>query len=140
MAKRAPAIVVDDETWALPLVHGNQALHGQLRGVASGLHATLESHDFVDTVRDRIKLLLSRGQSSIEAVAAALHTTPRTLQRRLQDDDTNFRALMDATRKSILLGCVERNETADEIMRHAGYTNVRSFRRAMKRWNLSDSR
>jgi len=138
--QESTAIVVDDESWALPLVHGNQALHGQLRGVASGLHAALESHDFVDTVRDRIKLLLSRGQSSIEAVAAALHTTPRTLQRRLQDDDTNFRALMDATRKSILLGCVERNETADEIMRHAGYTNVRSFRRAMKRWNLPDAR
>jgi AraC-like DNA-binding protein len=62
--------------------------------------------------------------------------TPRTLQRRLQDDDTNFRALVDASRKSILLGCFERNETPDEIMRHAGYTNQKSFRRALKRWNL----
>jgi hypothetical protein len=24
-------------------------------------------------------------------------------------------------------------------MRHAGYTNPRSFRRAVKRWNLADS-
>lgn len=132
------AILVDDESWDLPLAHSNQALHGQLRGVAAGLHAALESHRFIDVVRDRIKLLLPRGQSSIEAVASALHTTPRTLQRRLQDEDTNFRALMDTTRKSILVGCVERNQTPDEIMRHAGYTNVRSFRRAMKRWNLPD--
>ena len=131
-------IVANDEAWALPLVHGNQALHGQLRGVAAGLHAALESHHFVDTVRDRIKLLLGRGQSSIEAVAAGLHMTPRTLQRRLQDDGTNFRALIEATRKSILVACVERNQAPDEIMRHAGYTNVRSFRRAMKRWNLPD--
>jgi AraC-like DNA-binding protein len=65
--------------------------------------------------------------------------TPRTLQRRLQDDGTTFRALIDATRKSILLACVERNQTPDEIMRHAGYTNPRSFRRALKRWNVSDS-
>ena len=132
------AILVDDESWDLPLAHGNQALHAQLRGVAAGLHAALESHRFIDVVRDRIKLLLPRGQSSIEAVASALHTTPRTLQRRLQDENTSFRALMDATRKSILVGCVERNQTPDEIMRHAGYTNVRSFRRAMKRWNLPD--
>ena len=137
--QKQTAILVDDEAWALPLAHGNQALHGQLRGVAAGLHASLDSHAFLDTVRNRMKLLLPRGQSSIEAVAAALHMTPRTLQRRLQDDDTSFRALMDATRRSILVGCVERNQTADEIMRHAGYTNVRSFRRAMKRWNLPDT-
>ncbi len=132
------AILIDDEAWHLRLAHRNQALHGELRGVASGLHAALDAHSFIDVVRDRIKLLLPRGQSSIEAVATALYTTPRTLQRRLQDENTSFRALVDATRKSILVGCVEQNQTPDEIMRHAGYTNVRSFRRAMKRWNLPD--
>ncbi|HSN81469.1 MAG TPA: helix-turn-helix domain-containing protein, partial [Polyangiales bacterium] len=75
-------------------------------------------------------------KSSIEAVAASLHMTPRTLQRRLQEDGTSFRALMDATRRSILLAAVERRQTPVEIMRYAGYTNVRSFRRALKRWNL----
>jgi len=131
------AILVDDEAWDLPLAHGNQALHGQLRNVASGLHAALDAHHFIDTVRDRIKLLLPKGQSSIEAVASALHMTPRTLQRRLQDDGTTFRVLMDATRKSIMVACFERNQTPDEIMRHAGYTNARAFRRAMKRWDLT---
>jgi len=137
--KEKTAILADDEAWALPLAHGNPALHGQLRGVASGLHASLESHDFIDTVRDRIKILLPRGQCSIEAVASALHMTPRTLQRRLQEDDTTFRALMDVVRKSILVAGFERNQTAGELMRHAGYTNPRSFRRALKRWNLADS-
>lgn len=132
------AIFADDEAWDLALVHSNRALHGQLRGVAAGLHAELQSHHFADTVRDRIKVLLPRGKSSIEAVATALHMTPRTLQRRLREDGTTFRELMDATRKSILVDCVERNQATQEIMRHAGYTNVRSFRRAMKRWNLPD--
>lgn len=132
-------ILADDQAWNLPLAHGNQALHAQLRGVASGLHAALQSHHFIDTVRDRIKILLPRGQSSIEAVASALHMTARTLQRRLQEDGSSFRALMDAVRKSILLDCVERKQTTDESMRRAGYTNPRSFRRALKRWNLQDS-
>jgi AraC-like DNA-binding protein len=132
------ALLADERAWSLPLAHGNVALHGQLRGVAAGLHAALESNEFVDIVRERIQLLLPRGQSRIEAVAAALHMTPRTLQRRLQDDGTTFRALVEAARKSILLGCVERNEAPDQIMRHAGYTNHRAFRRAMKRWNLPD--
>jgi len=129
-------ILADDEAWSLPLAHGNVALHGQLRGVAAGLHAALESHGFIDTVRDRIKILLPRGQSSIEGVASALHMTPRTLQRRLREDGTTFRVLLDVVRKSILLACFERKQTADEIMRNAGYTNARSFRRAMKRWDL----
>lgn len=132
-------MLFDDEAWSLPLSHGNVALHGQLRGVAAGLHSALESHHFIDIVRDRIKLLLPRGQSTIEAVAAALHMTPRTLQRRLAEEGTTFRVLVDASRKSILLTCFERNETPDEIMRHAGYTNQRSFRRALKRWNLPGS-
>ena len=137
--KERTAILADDEAWGLPLAHGNQALHGQLRGVAAGLHATLEYHHFIDTVRDRIKVLLPRGKASIEAVASALHMTPRTLQRRLQEDGTTFRVLTDAVRKSILVGCVERNQAPEEVMRHAGYTNPRSFRRALKRWNLPDS-
>jgi AraC-like DNA-binding protein len=131
-------ILVDDAAWSLPLAHCNVSLHGQLENVASGLHATLESYAFIDIVRDRINIMLPRGQSSVEAVAKALHMTPRTLQRRLQEDGTTFRALVDAARKSILLSCLERNETADEIMRHAGYTNTRAFRRALKRWNLPD--
>ncbi|MFA9472334.1 MAG: AraC family transcriptional regulator ligand-binding domain-containing protein [Deltaproteobacteria bacterium] len=136
--KEKTAIFADDEAWALPHAHGNQALHGQLRGVAAGLHATIEAHPFIDTVRDNIKLLLPRGKSSIEAVASSLHMTPRTLQRRLQEDGTSFRVLMDAVRKSILLEGFERNQTPDEVMRYAGYTNPRSFRRALKRWDLAD--
>ena len=136
--KEKTAMLVDDEAWALPLAHGNQALHGQLRGVASGLHAAIESHHFSDTVRDRIKILLPRGGASIEGVASVLYMTPRTLQRRLHEDGTTFRVLVDSVRKSILIECLERNQTREETMRHAGYTNPRSFRRALKRWNLDD--
>ena len=64
--------------------------------------------------------------------------TPRTLQRRLREEGTTFRALVEASRKSILLGCFERNATANETMRHAGYTNQRSFRRALRRLNLPE--
>ncbi len=133
------SILIDEQSWNLPLVHGNQALHGQLEGVASNLHALLESRPFVDTVRDRIKTLLPKGKHNIESVAKALHMTPRTLQRRLQQEGTTFRALMDSTRRAILVDCVERRQPPGEVMRHAGYTNPRSFRRAMKRWNLLDS-
>jgi len=129
-------LLIGDDSWNLSLAHGNQLLHSQLGGMAAGLHAELEDNSFLDSVRDRIKGLLPKGNCGIEPVAMALHMTPRTLQRRLREEGTTFRNLMDAARKSIVLDCVERRQAPDEIVRHAGYTNHRSFRRAMKRWNL----
>lgn len=129
-------LLIAEETWNLELAHSNQVLHQQLGGMAAGQHAKLDDNSFHDSVRDRIKAQLPNGNCSIESVAAALHLTPRTLQRRLHDEGTTFRALMDAARKAIVLDCVERQQDPDDIVRHAGYTNQRSFRRAMKRWNL----
>ncbi|MGB5813121.1 MAG: AraC family transcriptional regulator ligand-binding domain-containing protein [Polyangiales bacterium] len=129
-------LLIHEDTWNLELAHSNQVLHQQLGGMAAGLHAEIRDDSFHDSVRERMKALLPQGNCSIESVAAALHLTPRTLQRRLQDEGTTFRSLMDATRKAIVLDCVERQQAPDDIVRHAGYTNERSFRRAMKRWNL----
>jgi len=129
-------LLIGDDSWNLSLAHGNQVLHRELRGIAAGLHAGHPDRSFLDSVRHRIKGLLPKGNCGVEPVATALHMTPRTLQRRLQEDGTTFRALVDATRKSIVLDGVERHQAPEEIVRHAGFTNPRSFRRAMKRWNL----
>ena len=132
------SLVIDDDIWCLRMSHGNRALNEQLQRVAASQHADLQSHDFVDVVRKRIRVLLPQGQCGIGTVATLLHMTPRTLQRRLRDEGTSFRILVDVTRKSIAMDCVQRNKPQDEIVRNVGYTNLRSFRRAMKRWNLSD--
>jgi AraC-like DNA-binding protein len=104
--------------------------------MAASVHADLKDHTFVDSVRGQIRGLLPTGNFGIESVASVLYMTPRTLQRRLREEGTTFRGLVDAARKSIVLECVERRQAPDEIIRHAGYTNPRSFRRALRRWNL----
>ena len=134
--QRRNTLLISDASWNLSLAHGNQLLHRELRGIAAGLHAGHPDNSFLDGVRDRIKGLLPKGNCGVEPVAAALHMTPRTLQRRLKESGTTFRAVVDATRKSIVLDRLERRQAPEEIVRHAGYTNPRSFRRAMKRWNL----
>ena len=129
-------LLINEDSWNLSLAHSNQMLHTQLGQMAAGQHSQLHDRSFVDTVRERIKVLIPRGNCGVDTVAASLHMTPRTLQRRLQEKATTFRALLDASRKSIVLDCVERQQPRDEIVRHAGYTNTRSFRRALKRWKL----
>jgi AraC-like DNA-binding protein len=134
--QRHNTLLISDATWNIGLAHGNELLHRELRWIAAGLHAEHPDRSFLNSVRSRIKALLPKGNYGVESVAEALHMTPRTLQRRLQEEGTTFRALLDATRKSIVLDYVERRQATDEIVRQAGYTNPRSFRRAMKRWNL----
>lgn len=136
--KAKSALVLDEETWNLTLPHGNQALHAQLEGVAAAQHATLDTHVLVDSVREKSRTLLPKGQCNIEAVASAMHLTPRTLQRRLHEEGTSFREVLDAVRRSIVRDGVERNQTIAEIGRYAGFTNPRSFRRALKRWKFSE--
>lgn len=132
------ALVLDDEVWRLPLKHGNQTLHAQLAASAAAQHAQLETHAFVDKVREKCRALLPKSQCNIETLASAMHLSPRTLQRRLQDQGTSFREVVDAARQAIVRDGVERHQSMAEIGRHAGFTNARSFQRAMKRWNFSD--
>lgn len=134
--QRRTLLVIDDAIWNLAPAHRNDTLHGQLREMAVPLHHGLHDTSFLDLVRERIRRLLPTGTCGVETVAAALHMTPRTLQRRLHEERSSFRALVDASRKAIVLDCVEQRRSPDEILRSAGYTNTRSFRRALKRWKL----
>jgi len=129
-------LLIHERSWKLELGHSNQLLHRQLRRMAAELHSELPDNSFLDTVRREIRGLIPTGNCGVEPVAAALHMTPRTLQRRLHEEGTTFRALVDMSRRAIVVDCVERQQSPDEIIRHAGYTNTRSFRRALKRWKL----
>ena len=55
--------------------------------------------DELEQVRDKIRLALRDGEPSIERVAALMHVTTRSLQRRLAERDTSFRAVTDEVRQ-----------------------------------------
>jgi AraC-like DNA-binding protein len=54
-----------------------------------------------EEVRRSIHVLLPRGRASIEQVAQALGTQPRTLQRRLEATGDSFASLLNATRREL---------------------------------------
>lgn len=129
-------LVVGEEVWGLPLAHGNRSLHDQLTEMAETEYSGLETQGFAAAAKDAIRALLSKDQYSIDAVALVLHVTPRTLQRRLREDGTSFRVVLDEARKSIVLDGLTHRRSPEDLARAAGFTNPRSFRRAMKRWGL----
>lgn len=78
---------------------------------------------------------LSRGQSDIKSVSEYFSMTPRTLQRRLFEEDTSFRAILDETRSEMAFIYLSTTDfAAYEISLLLGFEDKNSFYRAFQRW------
>jgi AraC-like DNA-binding protein len=91
--------------------------------------------DILDDVKAVIERELDHGAPTIGIVARALATSPRTLQRRLGDDGTSFRAAVEAVRADLARGYL-RDPGLDlgDVATRLGYAEVSAFLRAFKRW------
>lgn len=68
-------------------------------------------------------------------IAALLHLSERTLRRQLAEEGTSFTALHDRIRTQRALELLhDRGLTISRVGNQIGFTDVREFRRAFKRW------
>jgi AraC-like DNA-binding protein len=130
------------------------AQHAQGQDTRSGaiVESLLEQRlgDLVDVVRlaDRRPALRTSGWTqavreivsgeldlSLREVARALAVSVRTLQRRLADEGTNWRAEIDAARKERAAQLLQQGTTADLTAAQVGYSGSRALRRAQRRWD-----
>ena len=78
---------------------------------------------------------LPDGPPTGEAVAARLHLSARSLQRRLADEGNSFSELLDATRLELARSYLEAGtHTVGEVTFLLGYSDASAFSRAFKRW------
>jgi AraC-like DNA-binding protein len=86
-------------------------------------------------VRRQIVRLARDGEPSLEKVAEALHVSPRTLRRRLQERDRQFRTLRDDTLRRLAEDHLRdpRLQLA-EVALLLGYSEQSAFTRAFRRW------
>ena len=119
-----------------PFVTRNAELLGML---APQLEQELKQNNldenFIDRVRIAIQEKLTGRRPTIEDIADALHISSRTLQRRLQDENSSFqRVLEDArhhlARNYLVNPVLELNEAAYLL----GYEDSNSFVRAFRTW------
>lgn len=79
--------------------------------------------------------LLPKGDPRREEVAAALHMSERTLQRRLRDEGTHFQELVDITRKELAQQYLSAGRLSPKEMSfELGFADPSNFYRACKRW------
>lgn len=90
--------------------------------------------DLIQAVERAIARDLSRG-SHIEKIAGDLNMSSRTLRRRLTEHSLTFEALLEQVRQARTMSLLANPDMPIErITEEVGYSDVRSFRRAFKRW------
>ena len=93
------------------------------------------------TLRERITSLLGPllnggREPDLEEVAACLKLPTWTLRRKLAEEGTQFRAILNDTRRDLAMTYIRDTELAfGEIAYLLGFASAEAFQRAFKRWN-----
>jgi AraC-like DNA-binding protein len=83
----------------------------------------------------RRHLLTATGPRSADEIAKLLCTSTRSLRRSLQLMGTSYQELMDEARRARALEWVAATDmTSGEMAQRLGFSDVRGFRRAFRRW------
>ena len=123
-------------------------LEREVKGSDSALFGFLEEHaiaalasrpkgdDLIDRLRELIREAVERGEPSIERLAMRLQLSARTLQRRLAEKGTSFQEVLDGARFDLARAFLrEARLELTEIAYLLGYSELRAFDRAFKRWS-----
>lgn len=71
----------------------------------------------------------------LEDIAGHMHITPRTLQRKLQEENTSFRLLSDAIKQELACNLLRNgNLSVTQISYKLGYAEPSTFHRAFRQW------
>ncbi len=94
-----------------------------------------EEDSFIELVRRAIQDRLTGQRPSIDVISLALHMSPRTLQRRLQESNSSFQRVLDKARHMMARyylsnSVLELNEAAYLL----GFEDPNSFGRAFRSW------
>jgi AraC-like DNA-binding protein len=83
----------------------------------------------------RLMLEKQNGFPSLQVTARMLNMTPRTLHRRLLEENTTFKDLLESVRQGLALQHLQSGRMSVQAVAYTlGYTDVSNFRRAFKRW------
>lgn len=104
------------------------------RDLARELHDLQQRASTLLAVRRYVR---GRGRAvpSLEQAAEQLGLSPRTLKRKLAEQGTSYRALVDAHRKERALGLLaDARRPLAEVALELGYDDVASLHRSFRRW------
>jgi AraC-like DNA-binding protein len=130
------SLIFEEGSFALPFITADDRLSARLMpGLEAMLQARQRSHSTADDTKYVLRRYMFGERPSVERVAANMHMSPRTLQRRLAALGTNYQKLLDDVRdntaRRLLL---DTDLDAGEIALLLGFDELSSFVRAFHTW------
>ena len=113
---------------------------GTWRQLLELCEAELELRTRTRSLRERVTQLLGpmlKGEEpDLQQVAARLKLPTWTLRRRLEEEGTSYRAILNDTRRDLAIAYIRDTESAfGEIAWLLGFSSAEAFQRAFKRWS-----
>lgn len=130
-------IVFDKSSLQVPVLGCNPQLNA---AVETMLREKIQRSQEGERFSAKVKEVMLRNDQSdfpqLESIADALNITTRTLQRKLQKENTSFRELSDAVKYEFASAMLRHGEfTVSEISYRLGYTDPATFGKAFKQWS-----
>ena len=135
--QRENALVLPEAALDLPLLKADAALKTLLERMASEMLQRLPKTDtLIAHVRRLLAEELRGGDPGIARLARRLHTTPRTLRRRLDEAGVTHREILDQLRSDLARQYLQEESIAiSEVAFLLGYSAASPFHKAFKRWS-----
>lgn len=128
-------LLIDNSALDVPLATANPELVRANDQVIGDYLTKLDSTRFSHRVRSNVISILSGGHLQQEGIARNLNVSLRSLQRRLSDEGTSFRAILDSTRQELAPGYLADDRySISEVAYVLGYSESGSFSKAFNRW------
>jgi AraC-like DNA-binding protein len=129
-------IVWDEALLHVPFVtHDPDMANLLLPGLEAALDESPAQRDLVDDVRAALRRAMVGERPSVDKVAATLHVSRRTLQRRLEEASTSYQLLLDEVRQQSAKRLLSTTDLdAGEVAFLLGYEELNSFSRAFHGW------
>lgn len=118
-----------------PLRTADRVVFGYLERQASAKLEALGQRSFTAIVVDTIENRVGFTAADLESIAKSLNATGRTVQRRLEDEGSSFREVFDSARRRRAEAMLADGYKSAQIADSLGFADVRSYRRALRRWS-----
>ena len=128
-------LVMHEADLERPLPTGNAELLAATDKVIADYMARLTRADVSTRARSGIMEALPSGHVSDESIAAVLNMSARTFQRRLSDEGTTFKQLVEEVRRDLAMHYIrDPGISITELSYLLGFSEPSSFARVFKRW------
>jgi len=119
-----------------PLAGADPKLHQIVHRYADLMLAELPStQTLAGDIRRMLPGELARSKADAASVARKLHVSVRTLGRRLEEEGTSFKVLLNDVRRELALNMLVRGEMPiADVARQLDFADVSTFHRAFRRW------